>query len=92
VVRFKPEDIMSMKWFAIGLGLGAVVAVVSAPRRGAETRQMLQDKADDARRFAAGVIQEAGEKVHDAMNEGQKKAEAVSGAAAAAADKFSEAS
>lgn len=83
---------MSMKWFAIGLGLGAVVAVVCAPKSGAETRQMFEDKANDARRFAAARLKEEREKVHDAINEGQKMAEAVSGAAVAAADKFSEAS
>jgi gas vesicle protein len=44
---------MNLKWFAMGLGVGAVVTLFTTPKTGAETREMLQDKADDALKFAA---------------------------------------
>jgi gas vesicle protein len=87
---------MNLKWFAMGLGLGAVVAFLYTPKTGAETRQMLRDKVDDARRYATGRIQEERYTIADVLNEGREvvtgKAEAVSGAVDAAADKFSAAS
>jgi gas vesicle protein len=75
---------MNLKWFAIGLGLGAAVAVLYTPKTGAETREMLGDKVDDARRYAAGRIQEERYTIADVLNEGQEvvrgKAEAITDA------------
>jgi gas vesicle protein len=65
---------MKLKWFSIGLGLGAVIALLTTPKTGAEARQIVQDKADDARRYAAGRIQEVGNSVHDAIDVGVKAA------------------
>ena len=87
---------MNLKWFAMGLGLGAVVAILYTPKTGAETREMLRDKVDDARRYATGRIQQERYTIADVLNEGQKvvtgKAEAVSSAVDAAAEKLSGAS
>ena len=84
---------MNLKWFAMGLGLGAAVALLYTPETGAETREMLRDKVDDSREYAARRIQEERYTIADVLNEGQAvvtgKAEAVSGAVDAAADKFS---
>jgi gas vesicle protein len=84
---------MNLKWFAIGVGLGAAVTILCTPKTGAETREMLREKVDDARRYAAGKIQEEPYTIADVLNEGQEvvthKARGVSGAVDAAADKLS---
>lgn len=87
---------MNLKWFATGLGLGAAIAILYTPKTGTETREMLQEKVDDARRYAAGSIQEEHYTITDVINEGQEvvtdNAEPVSGVVDEAADKFSDAS
>lgn len=86
---------MNLKWFAMGLGLGAAVAILYTPKTGAETREMLREKVGHARRYTAGKIPEERYSITDVINEDQEvvtgKAEAVSGADDAAADKFRDA-
>ena len=38
-------------WFLAGLGVGAALGVLYAPRSGAETRQALREKAEEGRDF-----------------------------------------
>lgn len=38
-------------WFVAGLGLGALVGVLYAPRSGRETRQAILDAAQDSREY-----------------------------------------
>lgn len=40
-------------WFLAGLGLGALVGVLYAPRSGRETRQAILDAAQDSREYMA---------------------------------------
>jgi gas vesicle protein len=68
--------------FAIGLGVGALVALVLAPQSGEETRALLRDKAQDGidgavaqgkkvARKAQQVASSASEFVNEAMEAGQ---------------------
>lgn len=41
----------SLVWFLAGLGAGALLGVLYAPRSGRETRQALRDKAEEGRDF-----------------------------------------
>ena len=41
----------SLVWFLAGLGAGALLGVLYAPRSGRETRQALREKADEGRDF-----------------------------------------
>jgi len=84
---------MNLKWFATGLGVGAAVTILYAPKTGAETRQMLRKTVDDARRNANGRSEEH-YTIADVLNESDEavtcQAKAISGAVDAAPDKFSE--
>ena len=45
------RDGSSFLWFLAGLGVGAVVGVLYAPRSGSEMRESLRSKADEGREF-----------------------------------------
>lgn len=62
----------TLKWFALGLGTGAAVAILYAPKAGTEMREMLRDKADDARRYVAGTIREEHYTIGDVIHEGKR--------------------
>jgi len=51
------------KCFFIGLGVGVATAVLLAPKAGAETRQLLQNKAAKAVDAANEVLQQGGEAI-----------------------------
>jgi gas vesicle protein len=45
------HDSNSFGWFLAGLGLGAVVGVLYAPRSGSETREALRARAEEGRDY-----------------------------------------
>lgn len=45
------RDANGFMWFLAGLGLGALVGVLYAPRSGRETRQAILDAADEGRDY-----------------------------------------
>jgi gas vesicle protein len=49
----------SIMWFLAGLGLGALVGVLYAPRSGQETRQAILDAADEGREYVRSKGQAA---------------------------------
>ena len=59
------RDGNSFLWFLAGLGIGAVVGVLYAPRSGEETREVLMSKAqegrDRVRQHARRVREQAGD-------------------------------
>jgi gas vesicle protein len=50
-------------WFLAGLGLGALVGVLYAPKSGRETRQSLMDAAEEGRDFVVTKGRQAREQV-----------------------------
>jgi gas vesicle protein len=52
-------------WFLAGLGIGAVVGVLYAPRSGTETREALRSKADESRDYVRSRAREAREQASD---------------------------
>jgi len=49
----------SFVWFLAGLGLGAAVGVLYAPRSGSETREVLRARAEEGRDFVRSRAREA---------------------------------
>jgi gas vesicle protein len=58
-------------WFLAGLGLGAVVGVLYAPRAGNETRDVLLSKADEGREFVKNRARDAREQASDWVDRGK---------------------
>ncbi len=53
------RDSSSFMWFLAGLGLGALVGVLYAPRSGSETRQAIREKAEEGREYMRNAAREA---------------------------------
>ena len=51
----------SFLWFLAGLGVGAVVGVLYAPKSGVETRETLRQKAEESREFVNNRARQARE-------------------------------
>jgi gas vesicle protein len=55
----------SFVWFLAGLGLGAVVGVLYAPRSGNETREALRARAEEGRDYMRSRAREAREQASE---------------------------
>ncbi|HEY1464652.1 MAG TPA: YtxH domain-containing protein [Terriglobales bacterium] len=62
----------SILWFLAGLGIGAVVGVLYAPRAGSETREALRVKAEEGRDYMRTRAKEAKEQAEDWMDRGRE--------------------
>ena len=51
--------------FLVGLGIGALVGILFAPKSGQETREYLSDRADDGREYAQKKARELRERAED---------------------------
>jgi gas vesicle protein len=58
---------------AAGLGIGAVVSILLAPKSGAETRQWIANKCLDGVDTANNKVRQARVQVKDMMDQGQQK-------------------
>jgi gas vesicle protein len=61
----------SFVWFLAGLGLGALVGVLYAPRSGDETRDVLRARADEGREYMRVRAREAREQAADWVDRGR---------------------
>jgi gas vesicle protein len=60
-----------VSYFLVGLGVGALVGVLFAPKSGEETRQFLSDKADEGKDFAQKKARELRERADDLIERGK---------------------
>jgi gas vesicle protein len=58
-------------WFVAGLGLGALVGVLYAPRSGRETREQILRSADEGREWAGTRAREAREQANQWVERGK---------------------
>jgi gas vesicle protein len=61
----------SFLWFLAGLGVGAAVGVLYAPRSGDETREVLRAKAEEGRERVRREARRAREHAEDWVDRGQ---------------------
>jgi gas vesicle protein len=83
---------MKASSFIAGMGVGAAVALLFAPRSGDETREILSEKAEEGRQYAKDRVQELRDVARDTAEQGKKvvarKARAVTAGAEAAKDAY----
>lgn len=65
------QDTTGMGWFVAGLGLGALVGVLFAPKAGRETRESLMSGARESKEFVAARSKQAREQVNAAVDRGR---------------------
>ena len=61
-------------YFMVGLGIGALVGLLFAPKSGEETRDYLSQKADEGREFAQRKAQELRERAEDLVERSKQAA------------------
>lgn len=61
----------SVGFFLAGLGIGAVIALLLAPRSGKETRDMIVQRAEDGRDFINAKGEEIRRQAEDAVEKGR---------------------
>ena len=65
------RDGSSFLWFLAGLGVGAVVGVLYAPRSGDETRDVIRSKAQEGAERARQQVRRAREQANDWVDRGR---------------------
>lgn len=65
----------SIVWFLAGLGVGAVIGVVTAPRDGAATRRLIGVKAEEAGGFIAANGREYFDRGRELYEKGRQLAD-----------------
>ncbi len=66
------RDGNSFLWFLAGLGVGAVVGVLYAPRSGDETREVIRAKAQEGSERARAQARRAREQANDWVDRGRE--------------------
>ena len=61
-------------YFLVGLGVGALVGVLFAPKSGEDTREYLSKRADEGRDFAQRKARELRERADDLIERGKDAA------------------
>lgn len=58
-------------WFLAGLGVGAVIGVLYAPRSGEETREVIRSKAEEGREYVRSRAEKARGQAEDWVDRGR---------------------
>src|SRR2546426_3525658 len=61
-------------YFVVGLGLGALVGILFAPKSGEETRDFLVEKADEGSKYAQRKARELKERAEDLIEKSKEVA------------------
>jgi gas vesicle protein len=63
-----------ISYFLVGLGIGAVVGILFAPKSGEETREYLSKRADEGKEYAQRKARELRERAEDLVERGKQAA------------------
>jgi gas vesicle protein len=63
--------IADISYFVAGVGLGAAVAILFAPKSGKETRRLIADKAGEGRDYVAARGKELRQQAEEAVGKGK---------------------
>lgn len=81
-----------VSYFLVGLGVGALMGVLFAPKSGEDTREYLAKRADDGRDFAQKKARELRDRADDLLERSKevasRKRESISAAVEAGRDAF----
>jgi len=74
--RFLMADNVGSKvtYFLVGLGIGALVGILFAPKSGEETREYLSKRADEGKEFAQRKARELRERADELIERGKEVA------------------
>lgn len=61
----------NLGWFLAGMGIGAVLGILYAPKSGRETRQALMDSAEEGREYLMTRGREAREQISSIVDRGK---------------------
>jgi gas vesicle protein len=79
-------------YFMVGLGIGALVGILFAPKSGEETRDLLSKKADEGRDYAQKKARELRERADELIERGKdvasKKRDSLSAAVEAGREAY----
>src|SRR6266851_4654591 len=82
-----PDNVGSkISFFLVGLGIGALVGILFAPKSGEETREFLSVKADEGREYAQRKARELRERDEDILERSKSAAVRQKETIAAAVD------
>jgi gas vesicle protein len=65
------EDDKRFSFFFLGLGIGVAVGMLFAPKSGAETRDLIREKADEGKEYLKRRSEELRESAVDAVERGK---------------------
>ncbi len=81
-----------VSYFIVGLGIGALIGILFAPKSGEETREYLSNKADEGREFAQKKARELRERAEDLLERGKdvatRQKESITAAVEAGRDAY----
>jgi gas vesicle protein len=63
-----------ISYFIVGLGVGALLGILFAPKSGEETREFLAKKAEEGREYAQRKARELRERAEDLIERGKEVA------------------
>jgi gas vesicle protein len=75
-----------ISYFLVGLGIGAVVGILFAPKSGEETREYLSKKAEEGKDYAQQKARELRERAEDLVERGKQVASKQKDSLSAAVD------
>jgi len=61
-----------VSFFLVGLGIGALIGILFAPKSGEETREYLSKKADEGREYAQRKARELRDRAEDLIERGKE--------------------